>query len=213
MPAANPLIAHEGWPYLAATGIGAILVQQYFGLIASLPLWAGMVLLLFLFRDPEREIPSTPSGILSPVDGRVMFVERRSDSYLNSESVHIGIRMSALGGYSVRSPVEGKALQARQHGNSIADKPSATPGNKPFGVRLQTDEGDPVVLLMNRAPLGIAPRCYVQFGDRVGQGQRCGFVHLGTLVEVIVPTNARVRVGVGDQVRSGADVIATLVHK
>jgi phosphatidylserine decarboxylase len=59
----------------------------------------------------------------------------------------------------------------------------------------------------------VSPRCYLQLGQRTGQGQRCGYVPFGSRVEVLLPAGIRVRVTVGDVVRAGSDVIATLVHK
>ena len=46
-----------------------------------------------------------------------------------------------------------------------------------------------------------------------GQGQRCGFVHLGSRVDVYLPANSKVKVSLGDRVVGGADLIALLVHK
>jgi len=57
-----------------------------------------------------------------------------------------------------------------------------------------------------------APRCYVHSGERIGQGQRCGIVPFGALVDVYVPLNSKVDIKVGDHVRAGSDTLATLVH-
>jgi phosphatidylserine decarboxylase len=57
------------------------------------------------------------------------------------------------------------------------------------------------------------PHCYVRVGERVGQGQRCGHVPMGGVVEVYLPPNSRVLVTPGSQLKAGSDVIATLVHK
>jgi phosphatidylserine decarboxylase len=78
---------------------------------------------------------------------------------------------------------------------------------------LQTDEGDDLVMVMHRGALRNLPQCYVQVGERVGQGQRCGYVSMGGRVEVYLPCNSRPLAKPGSQVRAGADVIATLVHK
>jgi phosphatidylserine decarboxylase len=52
----------------------------------------------------------------------------------------------------------------------------------------------------------------VRIGDRVGQGQRCGFIHLGGQVDLYLPESSRTLVTAGDWVRGGADVIAKLIH-
>ena len=139
--------------------------------------------------------------LVSPADGRVSAVETVRDPYLERDAQRISIRMHASGVFSTRAPAEGKMLEPRR------DK------DRPHGVWLRTDGGDDLVIVMNRGPLRNPPRCYVRLGERVGQGQRCGFVTLGSDIELYLPTSSRVKVRVGDQVRAGADVIAQLIHK
>jgi len=82
----------------------------------------------------------------------------------------------------------------------------------PHGVWLQSDEGDDVVVVMTRGPLRNEPRCNIRFGDRIGQGKRCGYIHLGGRVEVYLPENARLTIKEGDTVQGGSDIIAKLVR-
>jgi phosphatidylserine decarboxylase len=77
---------------------------------------------------------------------------------------------------------------------------------------LRSDEGDDIVLVIISRRF-VSPRCYLQLGQRTGQGQRCGYVPFGSRVEVLLPLSTRIRVAVDDVVRAGSDVIATLVHK
>ena len=111
--------------------------------------------------------------------------------------------MHPLGVYTTRSPVEGKVLEPRHNGDS----------SEPHGVWLQTDEGDDIVMVMNKGRLNNTPRCYVGFGERVGQGRRCGYVHWGGRVDVYLPDYSRPVVEEGARVRGGSDVIAKLVHE
>ena len=57
------------------------------------------------------------------------------------------------------------------------------------------------------------PHCYVQSGERIGQGQRCGFMSFGARLEVYVPTNSRIDIEVGERVRAGESVIAHFIHQ
>ena len=198
-----PLIAREGWLSLILAGGLAAAVLYQLGWLWSLPLWAAIAGLLFMYRDPARQIPAMPSAVVSPADGRVITVEAVRDPYLDRDARRVSIRMHPYGVFSTRSPAEGKMLEPRL--------PEAA--GMPHGVWLQTDEGDDLVIVMNRGLLRNPPRCYVRFGERVGQGQRCGFITLGSTVDLYLPLNSRVRVHEGDRVHAGADVIAQLVHK
>lgn len=197
-----PLIAREGWPAILLAGIGAALIGYKLGWLWSLPLWLLALALGYLFRDPSRQVPASPLAVVSPVDGHVTAIETVQDPYVERDAQRVRIRMHPYGVFSTRAPAEGKILEPQRGG----------PG-RPHGVLLRTDGGDDLVVVMNRGPLRNPPRCYVRFGERVGQGQRCGFVTLGSEIELYLPANSRVKVRAGDRVRAGADVIAQLVRK
>ena len=81
-----------------------------------------------------------------------------------------------------------------------------------LAVWLQTDEADDIVTVLKPGRVLGSLRCYARSGERVGQGQRQGFILLGTDVQVLLPTGVRLRIAPGDKVRAGADIIADLVH-
>jgi phosphatidylserine decarboxylase len=197
------MIAREGVAPLAVAIVAGVVVLHYVGPLQSIPLWLLALLMLMLFRDPEREIPSQPLAVISPADGRVTDVAAVYDPYLQRDSTRVTIQMTPYGVYTTRSPVEGKVLEP----------PNFPAGeHAPHGVWLQTDEGDDIVMVMSRGPLHNEPRCNVRFGDRIGQGKRCGFVHLGGRVEIYLPQETRVSIKQGDAVQSGSDIIGKLVR-
>jgi phosphatidylserine decarboxylase len=199
-----PYFSRSGWmPFLVCAGLG-LLVARSLGWIWSLPFWLGCVFLVYLYRDPEREIPSSPLAIVSPADGIVAAVTEVHDPYLDRPAILLGLQMSYVDVYSTRSPVEGKILELKNTGYDA---------QQPRGVWLKTDEDDDLVVVMHRGALNNIPRCDVRIGDRVGQGQRCGHIQLGGRVDVYLPANSRVEVDCGSHVKAGSDVIATLVHK
>lgn len=77
-------IAREAWLPVAAAGVAAGLAYVLCGFYCSLPLIIIAVVSLYLFRDPERRIPPTPLGVVSPVDGRVVAVGGVSDPFLGA---------------------------------------------------------------------------------------------------------------------------------
>jgi phosphatidylserine decarboxylase len=181
-----PVIAKEGLAPVFASVVIAALVMQFAGIYPSLAFWAFSLLLVLIFRDP---------------DGRVTSVCLTHDPYLNRRAIRVAIQMNPYGVFATRSPVDGKVL----------DPPNEPPG-VPHGVWLRTNEGDDIVLVMYRGRLYSTPRCYVRIGERVGQGQRCGFIHLGGVVELYLPETSRTLATAGDWVRGGSDVIAKLIH-
>jgi phosphatidylserine decarboxylase len=191
----HPAIAREGWPFISLAALGAL--ASWLALSDAALLFAVLgVALAFKFRDPEREIPADPLGVVSPVDGVVELVEEADDPALNRRALRIRLRVSFFGAYSGRAPVEGKVLDLAG----------------PRGMRLQTDEGDDVILYINTAPAFARPQSIVGYGARVGQGQRCAWLRLARVAEVYLPANSRVLVEPGRRVLAGSDLLAELIH-
>lgn len=200
----NPFIAREGIPFLLASIVAGWLAYRYLELA-----WFGaavllFLLLIFIFRDPRRRIPSSPLGVVSPADGRVVTVEQISEGAIQGEAHRIVIRISALGTYTARCPVEGKimnlASQAREQG---IDMPTNA-------LWVRTDEGDDVVLKFGGYRLGLPPKSFVRYGERLGQGVRCAYLRLTRLAEIHLPIDSRLLVEPGQRVVAGVDLVAKL---
>ena len=175
------------------------------------PLWAILpaallVYLFLIFRDPRREIPAAPLGVVCPVDGTVVDVGLMEKSALNGEAHKIIVRINSLGTYTARCPVEGKIMDFRavlvKH--QVPDSTS--------GLWVRTDEGDDVILQFHGHRFGLAPSAFLRYGERVGQGQRCAYLRLTRFAEVQLPINGRVLVTAGQEVSAGTDLLAKLPH-
>jgi len=199
-----PYFSRAGWPPFLLIAAAGLLVMNLAGWAWSLPFWLACLLIIYVYRDPVRVISANPLAVVSPADGVIVATENVRDPYLDRDAMRVLIAMNHSGAYATRSPVEGKVMEPPHGGNGV---------DRPRGVWLKTDEDDDLVIVMHRGPLKNLPRCYVGFGERVGQGQRCGCIPMGGLVEVYLPCNSRIEVEVGSHVRAGSDVMAVLVHK
>ena len=203
------MVAPEGRTLVVVSGFGAAVVAYAFGVVWSAPLWVLFVVLLTVFREPYRVIPALPLAIISPVDGKVVCVEQGHDKWLDREALIIGIQIHEPGISSLRSPTEGKVMDFWTNlGCEQAPRGSPTE----YTMWVQTDESDDVVFSVvtrgfSRFKADVAP------GERVGQGQRNGFIVFGTRVDVLIPANACARVTPGDPILAGSGVVATLVRE
>jgi phosphatidylserine decarboxylase len=202
----NPFVAGEGIPFLLLTGAGFLAAVRYLEWTVALPLGLLFVALWLLFRDPRRIVPSAPLGVVSPVDGTVIKVDKVTAGVLQGEAHRIRLHIDSFGTYTARSPVEGKIMDLR---TVAAEKEIDYQTN---ALWVQTDEGDDVVLQFFGYRLGLAPKAIVEFGERVGQGRRCAFLRLARSAEVHLPVSSTVLVGPGDVVVAGSDVIGKLLH-
>lgn len=190
----------EGWPHIIGLAIAAVLVWRYVSWPTMLPILMIMVASILLFRDPWREIPPLPLGIVAPVDGRVLAVNTVQDVQLPGRWTRIRLRANPWGAYTVRSPIEGAVLDMREQigGSSVR------------GLWVRSEEGDDVVLLFPSRQIVLAPKAFVGFGERLGQGQRFAYLRLAFEAELFIPATAQLRVGSGDRIKAGCDVIADL---
>lgn len=90
-PYPHPVVAREGWPFLAGAVAAALLVGFLAGWWWSAPLWLAALFVLQFFRDPAREIPEDPRAVLSPADGRIVVVGRARDPYLDRDALKISV--------------------------------------------------------------------------------------------------------------------------
>ena len=202
------MVASEGIPLLliAAALTGALAYYVDFR-YAVIPLVVTVILAL-LFRDPTRVVPAAPLGVVSPVDGTVTEVSETADDPGGNGAAHrICIRVNSLGTYTARSPVEGKVMERQARMSSESKPPNHG------GLYLQTDEGINVSLHFRGHRLGLVPRTFLRFGERVGQGERCGWLRLTKIAEVQLPATGRVLVSAGEKVTAGSSLIAKLPHR
>ena len=104
----HPILAREGWPFIAITFVVAALWTSLagFGFIAAV-LWILFILVTQFFRDPAREVPAMPDAVLCPVDGRVIKVEETVNPYTQEKALMISVFMNIFNVHCQRSPVAG----------------------------------------------------------------------------------------------------------
>lgn len=202
----NPFVAREGIPFLILAAVAFYLSFRFLDVLAT-GLAAVLFLVLFLiFRDPRREVPATPLGVISPVDGRVVEVDLVDKGVLHGEAHRIRIQIDTFGTYTARAPVEGKVMDLQ---TIVTDKVVDYQTN---ALWIQTDEGDDVVLQFYGYRYGLAPRSFVRFGERVGQGHRCAYLRLTRIAEVHLPIESKVLVKPDQVVLAGTDLIGKVPH-
>ena len=202
----TPIVAQEGIPLIALALALAALALRYAPWWVGLPPLALAVFLFLLFRDPKRSVPPVALGVVSPVDGAVVAVDTTDRCVVQGEAYRIRIEIDHFGTYSARSPVEGWVMDLS---SKIGGVGAECPVN---ALWVETDEGNSVVLQFHDYRFGLAPKSFLQFGERVGQGQRCAFIRLARFAEVYLPVAGRVHVEPGQRVSAGTDLIGAVPH-
>ncbi|MEQ1814235.1 MAG: phosphatidylserine decarboxylase [Candidatus Nitrotoga sp.] len=209
----HPIIAREGWPYLAITVAVAILATIFLGMVFAAATWIIALFVLQFFRDPPRMIPQNADAVLSPADGRIVAVERIQDPYVNNrEAIKVSVFMNVFNVHSNRSPVDGK-VQSVQYfpGKFInADLDKASVENERNALWIKTPDGQDVTSVQVAGLIARRILCYAQAGDALTRGQRYGFIRFGSRVDVYLPLTATVKVAIGDKVHATSTILAVL---
>jgi phosphatidylserine decarboxylase len=213
-PYPHPIIAREGWPFLAI-GVVVSAVATWFIGWWSLPLWLATLFVLQFFRDPARDVPDEPRAVVSPADGRIVMVGRAQDPYLKREALKISVFMNVFNVHSNRAPVDGAVKERWYYPgafvNAALDKASLE--NERNALWLRTAAGADVTCVQIAGLIARRILCYVDAGAELVRGQRFGFIRFGSRVDVYLPLDAEPKAAIGDKVYAAETVLAWLTHQ
>ncbi|MBU9128023.1 phosphatidylserine decarboxylase [Burkholderia multivorans] len=208
----HPIIAREGWPFIAIAAIIALLIHAVGGFGFAWPFWLLLVFVVQFFRDPQRPIPAQPNAVLCPADGRIVAVETAHDPYANREALKISVFMNVFNVHSQRSPVDGAITKVEYFPgaflNAAIDKASTE--NERNAVVIQTASGKTVTSVQIAGLIARRILCYVRAGEPLSRGQRYGFIRFGSRVDVYLPLGSRAKVSIGEKVYASSTILAEL---
>ncbi|MBV4396044.1 phosphatidylserine decarboxylase [Advenella alkanexedens] len=207
----HPIIAKEGWPFLAISIVAALIVSLW-SFAVSIPFWIIALFVLQFFRDPQRVAPEGDNLVLSPADGRIVAVEEVYDIYAQRDAIKISVFMNVFNVHSNRSPVDGTVKKVQYFSgrffNAALDKASLE--NERNAMVLETPDGRTVTAVQVAGLVAKRILCYAKQGDELKRGQRYGFIRFGSRVDVYLPLGSRPRVVIGDKVSATSTALADL---
>ncbi|NIO17770.1 MAG: phosphatidylserine decarboxylase family protein [Deltaproteobacteria bacterium] len=207
-------MAKEGIPFILAFVIAAVVVRLLIPGSKSIP-----VLLIFLaaftayfFRDPERTVPDRPNVVISPADGKVVYVgEGEKGHYFEGPAKKVSIFMSILDVHVNRSPVSGVVREIIYNRGKFfnANSDKASLSNEQNWVIME--KSSQKIAFVQIAGL-VARRivCKIAKGQSLDMGQKVGLIMFGSRIDLYLPQSAEVTVTPGMKVRAGESVIGEL---
>jgi phosphatidylserine decarboxylase len=209
----NQPVASEGYPFIA--------LFAFITLVFALLGWGFLTLLLlgltlftvYFFRNPERCIPQEPGAVVSPADGKVIFVgEVPEERYFQDRVVKVSIFMSVFNVHVNRVPIGGKVVDMfynkGEFFNASLDKASLQ--NEQAGMLLETDGGQRLLVVQIAGLIARRIVTYPLIGDLLERGQRYGLIRFGSRVDVYFPPGTKVLATVGDHTVAGETILAYL---
>jgi phosphatidylserine decarboxylase len=175
--------------------------------IAAFVLLSLGTFILYFFRDPERVIPSDPSTVVSPADGRVLEVV--DEQFGGRQGKRITIFLAIWNVHVNRTPLAGKIsrIDYRPGKFQMAMRKSASAENEQNVIYLETPRGQ-VVFKQIAGMIARRVILWKKAGDDVARGERIGIVRFGSRMDVWLPMDAAIVVKPGDHVAGGSSILA-----
>jgi len=206
----HPILAKEGWPFIAGALVLAVLAS--FAGVWSTPFWVIFIFCVQFFRDPARAIAGGPKSVLAPADGRIVVVEEADDPYLNRRALKISVFMNVFNVHSNRSPIASMVQQKWYKPGSFlnAALEKASLENERCALHLKTGDGREVTCVQIAGLVARRILNYVDSGTLLTAGQRYGFIRFGSRIDLYLPLDSRVKVVIGEKVSASSSILAEL---
>ena len=168
-----------------------------------------IIFTLNFFRDPERTVPNKEKIVVSPADGRILFVkEVFDDKFINGKAKLVSIFMSPLNVHVNRIPISGKVEYVKyikgEYLAAFEDKASERNERNEIGIT------SPAGKVFFTQIAGFVARRIVsdlKVGDSVNIGNRFGMIKFGSRVDIIVPEQWQVKVKKDDNVTASETIL------
>lgn len=219
------------WIYPLCQTNGGLAVAALSQIAVALALALSLMMLCF-WRDPERVPPDRDGVVLSPADGKVLYVsdvdegstplvtksgrdymlrELTGTNLLTSAAQVIGVEMNLLDVHVNRCPIAGEVkLLKHIEGKFISLRKDEAPFVNARFTTIIENASLTLAVIQVASRLVRRIESYLTAGETVSAGQRLGVIRLGSLVAVVLPKREDVRIDVkpGDRVTAGISVLA-----
>jgi phosphatidylserine decarboxylase len=170
-----------------------------------------LVLILQFFRNPKRKAKINDNIIISPVDGKVVAIEKVYEKeYFKDERIQISIFMSPLNVHVTRYASSGKIKFSKYHPGKylVAWHPKSSEKNERTTVVIENNIFGKI--LYRQIAGAVARRIvnYAKVGDEVVQGTDAGFIKFGSRVDLFLPLDSKIKVELDQIVKGAEDIIA-----
>ncbi len=169
---------------------------------------------LYFFRVPGREIVTGNNLLTSVADGEIVIIDKVYEAeYIKGECIQVSVYMDFFNVHVNYWPVDGEVSYYKYHPGKymLAFLPKASELNEHASVGMKTPYGE---IFFKQIAGTFARRIvtYANIGEQVSKGEQCGVIKFGSRIDIFLPLNAEIKVGVGDYVKACETVIAKL-HK
>ena len=172
------------------------------------------LLVASFFSIPRRIFTENETELISPADGTIVTIEQVFEkSYLKADCMQVSIFMSGTDVHVNRYPCDGvvEYVKFRRGNYFVASYPKSSDLNERTEVGMKLANGKKIMI---RQVAGVMARrivCYAKEGESVKQNQEMGFIKFGSRIDLFLPLDFPINVGLQDRVKNGISPIADIV--
>ena len=189
--------------YILDDGLIKIILQSVSILI--------LLLILQFFRNPVRNTIINEKHIISPVDGKVVNIEKVYEKeYFKDERLQVSIFMSPFNVHVTRYPISGKVNFSKYHPGEylVAWHPKSSEKNERTTIVLENEVVGEILYRQIAGALARRIVNYAKVGENVTQGKDAGFIKFGSRVDLFLPVDSILKIEINQHVRGGEDIIS-----
>ena len=170
-----------------------------------------LLLILQFFRNPVRNTIINEKHIISPVDGKVVNIEKVYEKeYFKDERLQVSIFMSPLNVHVTRYPISGKVKFSKYHPGEylVAWHPKSSEKNERTTIVLENKVVGKILYRQIAGALARRIVNYAEVGENVTQGKDAGFIKFGSRVDLFLPVDSILNIEINQHVKGGEDIIS-----
>ena len=209
-----PAINSAGYPFILIFIFCSLLLSLFSDFLG----WVGFILSIwcvYFFRDPERITPTKKNILLSPADGKIVFVgsakspDNLSDS-VSKELKKISIFMNVFDVHVNRIPISGKIVWMKYVPGTFlnASLDKASEDNERMIIKIEISKDEYVYVVQIAGLIARRIKCDLLENQSVNIGERFGLIRFGSRVDVYFPNDFNPAVCEGQTSLSGETILA-----
>lgn len=206
----NQPVASEGYPFIALFAFVTLVFALLGWGVLTVVLLALTLFTAYFFRNPERFSSAEESAVVSPADGKVVFVGKVfEERYFQAETIKVSIFMSVFDVHVNRAPCTGKVVDMfynkGEFFNASLDKASLQ--NEQAGLLLEHPMGKRLLCVQIAGLIARRIITYPVVGTLLERGMRYGLIRFGSRVDVYFPEDSEVLIKVGERAKAGETIL------
>jgi phosphatidylserine decarboxylase len=190
-----------------------------------------LTVLIHFFRNPTRIPPKENNIILSPADGKILYIKpfengnipkpikgkkqisitdiAKNDVFSKSNGIIIGIGMTLFDVHINRTPINGKVIYSKHYnGINYSAKNWLSEINNERHTSIITNDKLTAAIIQIGTPLVSKVICKLGEGTNVEIGEIMGNIRFGSQVDLIISPTPQINVSENDQVYAGKTILA-----